>query len=317
MKNFDFVFYHKGCVDGFTAAWVAHEFLPKAELYPVAYDEPFPLNIETVAGKKVLYVDFCPTNELLKELVEACERVVILDHHVTAMNGIIDDCLPFMASDTEGYDLALEKAHINGKQALAAFDMKRSGANLTWSFFAPQSNVPSLVRYTEDYDLWRWCKPGALPESAEINAFIQSHPFDWGVWGELMKQLESPTGFELAAVTGRGILQYEDKLVQSIVAQHRFESLNVPGIGLVPVCAVNSPVLQSKVGNELAKLAKSGIGVVYNIKSGDLVEVSVRSISEVDITPITTAFGGGGHKNAGGFRIGEGSSMATGVQASL
>jgi oligoribonuclease NrnB/cAMP/cGMP phosphodiesterase (DHH superfamily) len=315
MKSFDFVFYHAGCVDGFTSAWIAREFLPKAEFYAVAYDQPFPLNVADLIGKKILYVDFCPTNGLLTDLVKVCNRVVILDHHKTSMERILDDCIPFVASDFESYDLALEKSFIGGHRALAAFDMHKSGACLTWQFFAPQSTMPELVRYTQDYDLWTWTTPDALPDSAEINAFIQSYPFEFEAWGELFNQLQDHLGRDMATAGGRAILQYEDKLVRSIVDQHRFEALNVPGVGLVPVCAVNSPVLASKVGNELAKISKSGIGVVYNIVSGDCVKVSVRSIKPVDITPIVTAFGGGGHKNAGGFTIGQGSSMATGVQA--
>lgn len=316
MKNFDIVFYHKGCVDGFTAAMIAHEHLPLAQYVAVGYEGAFPVEIKDLSEKAVLFVDFCPNDDILKALVNTCLSVVILDHHVTAMKRL-ENCLPFNAGSEIEYALAMG-THQQGtrvKLPLAAFDMKKSGARLTWEFFTGGNpKVPQIVAYTEDYDLWNWTTPEALPDSEAVNAYIQSHSFDFELYRALWSMLDTHHGLEMAASVGNGIVQFENKLVRSIVEQYRLEKVNIPGIGVIVVASVNSPVLQSKVGNELAKLSPTGIGFIYNYVSADLTKVSVRSIKEVDITPITSAFpGGGGHKNSGGFSLEKGASLATGA----
>lgn len=306
MKTFDIVFYHRGCYDGFTAAWIARTFNDAPQFVPIGYDDPFPLTSDDVAGKRVLFVDFCPQDEnTFNWLVQTALLVVVIDHHKTAMERLTGDVLVFNVGDAISYDLAIDvhrKLLPRERKALAAFDMHKCGAHMTWDFFHPGVDVPLFVQYVEDYDLWKWCKPGALPHSEVVNAFIQSHAFDYKTWSELYMQFESEAGLETAVVAGRRVLEYENKMVGTISSQARLEAITVPGIGVVEVMAVNSPVLQSKVGNDLALMAESGIGLVRNVVSPQLTKVSLRSISEVDITPILKAFGGGGHKNAGGYR---------------
>lgn len=307
MKTFDIVFYHRGCYDGFTSAWVAHTFNPAALFMPIGYDDPFPLNIEEVAGKAILFVDFCPQNdETLEFLVKTAALVVIIDHHVTSMNRLVDslNVIAFNVGDALSYDFAIDvhrKLPHESRMPVAAFDMKKCGAHMTWDFFHAGVEVPMFIRYIEDYDLWKWVEPDALPFSEVVNAFIQSHAFDYKTWSELYMQFETDAGTETAVVAGRRVLEYENKMVGTITKQARPEAINVPGVGVVQVMSVNSPVLQSKVGNDLAMMAESGIGLVRNVVSPDMAKVSLRSIKSVDITPILKAFGGGGHKNAGGY----------------
>lgn len=307
MKTFDYIFYHRGCYDGFTSAWVARTFNASAVFLPIAYDEAFPVDLSHLAGRAILFVDFCPQdNDMLDALVKACDLVVIIDHHKTAMARLVDslNVIAFNVGDALSYDFAIDvhrKLPPDGRMPVAAFDMKKCGAHMTWDFFFNGVEVPLFIRYIEDYDLWKWTKPEALPDSEVISAFIQSHAFNYGTWSELYTQFESEAGVETAVVAGRRVLEYENKMVGTITAQARPEVLIVPGHGSVPVMAVASPVLQSKVGNDLAMIAESGIGLVRNVVSPELTKVSLRSIPSVDITPILTAFGGGGHAQAGGY----------------
>jgi nanoRNase/pAp phosphatase (c-di-AMP/oligoRNAs hydrolase) len=67
---------------------------------------------------------------------------------------------------------------------------------------------------------------------------------------------------------------------------------------------VNSPILRSSVGHELAKRASFGApwGMVYRLH-GDRVDVSIYSIGELDVSRVAYEHGGGGHRNAAGFSV--------------
>lgn len=298
--DFDVVFYHKGCIDGFTSASIVRQHLPLVAIHPIGYQEPFPVEIDTLRGSDILFVDFCPDDAILDHLARICNLVVVLDHHVTAQKRCLDKCCMFVAGMEGSFEAALE-FHRNAKdaRALASFDMKKSGARLTWEFFNGTASAPRLVHYTEDYDLWK----KVLGDTNEMNAFIQSVPFDFSQYRGLHQMLETEVGCIEAVRGGAAILRYEDKLIKAMMAQARQDVITLPSGKAYKVMAVNSPVLQSRLGNDLALISPTGIGVVYNVVSPILTKVSVRSIREVDITPITTAFGGGGHKNAGGYEI--------------
>lgn len=71
------------------------------------------------------------------------------------------------------------------------------------------------------------------------------------------------------------------------------------------------PELRSELGNRLAMKSKAaglrGIGLLAYQEAGmpDLTvyKVSLRSLPEEDTTVISSAFGGGGHKNASSFLL--------------
>ena len=75
-------------------------------------------------------------------------------------------------------------------------------------------------------------------------------------------------------------------------------------LGSRRVEAVNSAVLRSIVGHELAKRAAFGEpwGLVYRLHSRR-VDVSLYSIGGLDVSRIAKEYGGGGHRNAAGFSV--------------
>ncbi len=89
-----------------------------------------------------------------------------------------------------------------------------------------------------------------------------------------------------------------------IEVQRILDSAHRVCVGSRRVEAVNSPILRSAVGHELAKRAAFGfpIGVAYRL-GGSHVDVSIYSIGDVDVSAIAAEFGGGGHRNAAGFSV--------------
>jgi nanoRNase/pAp phosphatase (c-di-AMP/oligoRNAs hydrolase) len=76
------------------------------------------------------------------------------------------------------------------------------------------------------------------------------------------------------------------------------------GIGNERIEAVNALHQRAAIGHELAKRGRYGKawGLVYRV-SGLLVDCSIYSTGELDVSAVATRFGGGGHRNAAGFSI--------------
>lgn len=186
------VLYHAECADGFGAAWALWRRFPEARFIPVKHGSPPP---EGLKGERVLIVDFSYSRDTLETMATETDRLLVLDHHITAEKALSG--LPY-----------------------AYFDMKKSGAVLAWEW-AHDHPVPWLLDYIQDKDLWTW----ALPMSREINAAVASHPFDFQLWNRFsQKELEQE---------GRAILRYEQELVNKLAGQAvlvDFQGETVPSV---------------------------------------------------------------------------------------
>lgn len=257
------VIYHKGCADGFCAAWIADRALGGADLHPAQYGDTPP----DVAGREVYVLDFSYPKEKLLAMKATAATLVVLDHHKTAQADLAD--LEF-----------------------CVFDMDSSGARLAFDFFANKVQDRArldpmfpVVAYVQDRDLWRW----VLPLSKEVSAAIASYSFDLEVW-------DAFNVVELGR-EGAAILRYQAQLVERI-ASGACEAV----IDGHEVLAVNSPVLQSEVGEKLAEGRPFG-AVWYEKGAESKVVFSLRSREGVDVSEVARSFGGGGHAAAAGFAV--------------
>lgn len=159
------VLYHASCADGFTAAWAAwRHFGDGADYLPVNHGQPPP----DVAGRRVYILDFSYRRDVLLGMAGAAFGVVVLDHHKTAL--------------AELGGLSAEANNL-----FCVFDMGKCGARLAWEYFHPGCEVPLLVKYVEDRDLWLW----AMPHSREISAAIATYPRSFAVWDHLARVIEN------------------------------------------------------------------------------------------------------------------------------
>lgn len=268
-------YYHAGCPDGFGAVWAVWRAWGYDGRY-VAHgheDEVDPLQLE---GEQVVFVDIAPSTPVLRELVEIAGELIVLDHHVSAR----DRC----AAD---FELANS---LDGSPHRVHFDLNHSGAVLAWNHFHPGEPLPDLLGYVEDQDLWNW----KLPRSEEINAAIGSYPRQFEVWDEVAAR-----PIEELAREGEPIVRANRMEVERVL-----RSAHPVAVGTRRIEAVNSQVLRSTLGHELAKRAvfDRPWGLVYRIR-GDRVDASIYSIGDLDVSRVAAEFGGGGHRNAAGFSL--------------
>jgi hypothetical protein len=268
-------FYHAGCPDGFGAAWAAWKaWGPQGEYRPRGHDDA--LRPQELAGAEVVFADIAPPNAGLRQLAREAARVLVLDHHVSALER-------FRAEP----DLAAEVA-ARGHEV--RFDLEHSGATLAWRHFHPDAPPPALLRYVEDQDLWRW----RLPDSEAVNAAIHSYPRRFEVWDELAK---APV--ERLVAEGVPIAR-----AQRIEVERALLSAHAVTVGGLRLEAVNALFLRSQIGHELASRRVHGApcGVVYRV-TGRRIDCSLYSIGDFDVSRLAARYGGGGHRNAAGFHV--------------
>lgn len=255
--------YHGNCADGFGAAWAVRKAIPSAEFFPATYQEPPP----DVTGKDVVMVDFSYKRPVLLDMASVANSIVILDHHKSAAEDLID--LP--------------------GNVIAIFDMERSGARMAWDHFFPADEPPKLIEHIEDRDLWRF----ALPGTREIQANVFSYPYDFDVWDELMA-----TDPDKLRIEGAAIERKHHKDIQELlkVTQRRMV------IGGFDVPVANLPyTLSSDAGHEMAK-GEPFAACYWDTPDGRV--FSLRSAPEgQDVSAIAKQYGGGGHRAAAGFKV--------------
>lgn len=259
--------YHGNCADGFGAAWVFKRFGEREYDFHAGVYQDSPPDVE---GREVYLVDFSYKRAVVEQMREKATRVVLIDHHKTA----IDDLAPLIES--------------KAVEALTSLD--HSGAVLAWQYLRPHDyNMPMLLRHIEDRDLWRF----ALPGTREIQANVFSYPYDFAVWDELM---DRPVA-ELIS-EGRAIERKHFKDIDELV--HVVTRRMVIGGHNVPVA--NLPyTLTSDAGHKLAK-GEAFAGCYWDTPTGRV--FSLRSQDDgLDVSEIAKQYGGGGHIHASGFRV--------------
>lgn len=258
--------YHGNCQDGFGAAWaVWKRHGDDFEYFPGTHQEPPP----DVSGRRVVIADFSYPADIMRELNASARRITIIDHHISAAKEL---------------QPMLDSGEIDG-----IFDMNQSGAMLTWEWFHPGVKPPRLLEYIQDRDLYRF----ELPFSREISSALFSHEQDFDLWDELMasdlEQLKDD-GIAIERKHRRDL----QRLIDSGVRRMRLAGVDVP--------AVNLPfTMSSDAGNLLAQ--GEPFAVSY-WETEDVVSFSLRSTEDgMDVSEIARAFGGGGHRQAAGFRL--------------
>jgi len=269
-------FYHAGCPDGFGAVWsIRGVWGERGHFIARSHDDR--VNMSECEDALVAFVDIAPAKDELQELAAVADQVVILDHHVTARDRLAGDVSLVNELEAEGH--------------LLHFDLGHSGAVLAWHHFRSNEEVPDLLRYVEDQDLWNW----ALPDSDAVNAAIASYPREFEVWDWLAKE-----PMEALAEQGKPILR-----ANRMEVERRLDHAKPVALGTRRIEAVNASTNRSQIGHELAKRAQYGEpwGLVYRVEGAE-VYGTLYSIGDVDVSKVALEYGGGGHKNASGFHVG-------------
>lgn len=291
--------YHGNCADGFGAAWSVWKALGgKVDLHAGVYQNDPP----DVAGRDVILVDFSYKRPVMEALAMRASSVLVLDHHKSAIDDLLPICVPGRARGPYGLlepkdwqhhldNVAQDICEGIPSAVYAIFDTKRSGATIAWDFFHPGQRRPELIDHIEDRDLWTF----RLPGTREIQAALFSFPYDLQRWDDLILR------GDIAALRreGEAIERKHHKDVAELVAVTR-RPMRIGG-HVVPVA--NLPyTLTSDAGHLMAE-GQPFAACYWDTPAGRV--FSLRSREEgLDVAEIAKQYGGGGHRNASGFRFG-------------
>lgn len=250
---------HHNDADGFGAAYAAWlNYSDNAHYIKVQYGKPVPEIPEGVTT--IFIVDFSYATEILDELATKY-TVVVIDHHKTAEETL---------KNRPG----------------CVFDLNKSGCVLTFEyFFGTAIEAPTILRYVQDRDLWKF----KLPHSDEINAHIYTLPEEFEVWDR----------FDLgdALYAGQAIISYRNMIIEQAVKSAVL--IEIDGHSM-PI--VNATTLISEIGKEMCKYFNTPASISYCDRLKDNIRTySLRSVGDFDVSAIAKRRGGGGHKNAAGF----------------
>ncbi|WP_256831668.1 DHHA1 domain-containing protein [Pseudomonas sp. Pse1] len=289
--------YHGNCADGFGAAWVVRQALgTDVEFVPGVYGQEPP----DVTGKNVILVDFSYKYDVLAELANKANSIIVLDHHKSAAEdlarfepfhaGIEEDTRHDDGSPLLGWKTAHTMANSqNGPAIACCFDMNRSGAMLAWDHFFPDQEPPQLLRHIEDRDLWLF----KLDGTREIQANLFSYPYDFDVWDKLMS-----ADVETLRSDGAAIERKHHKDVAELVAVTKRRLV----IGGHDVPAASLPYTLTSDAGHLMAQGEPFAACYWDTPDGR--SFSLRSTDEgLDVSEIAKQYGGGGHRNASGFRV--------------
>lgn len=270
--------FHSNCADGFGAAWAVRHALGEGVEFHAGVHQDSPPD---VTGRHVLMVDFSYKRPVLDEMARAANAILILDHHKSAAEDLAD--LPEPPDDLPGH-----RGWLPSSGMYATFDMDRSGAGITWDHFHLEPR-PALINHIEDRDLWRF----ALDGTREIQACIFSHPYDFEVWDRLMVADLAELRREGKAIERKHFKDINE-LIGVVTRRMVIGGHNVP--------MANLPyTLTSDAGHKLAQ-GEPFAGCYWDTPEGRV--FSLRSTDEgLDVSEIAKGYGGGGHRNASGFRV--------------
>lgn len=306
--------YHANCADGFGAAWVVRKFFNgEVDFHGGVYqNEPPPVQND----QPVILVDFSYKRDVMLNWAKNSHGILIIDHHKSAMEELSaeDSRITNMAGKYSGvidyerflFNCGMDRnENIPDGRIYTLFDMNRSGSGMAWDFFFPTQKRPRLIDHIEDRDLWRF----ALPLTREIQAAVFSYPYDFDIWDRLVNSFDE-FGHSSLIAEGAAIERKHHKDISELVQVFRRE-LCIGG-HWVPVA--NLPyTLTSDAGHLMCQPYASPnlqgemvtppfAACYWDTQEGRV--FSLRSIDGgMDVSEIAKQYGGGGHKNASGFRV--------------
>ena len=272
----DILVYHDDCVDGFGCVVAAEYYIENTKskrpiLYiPAKYNQE--LNID-MDDKNVIFCDFSFKKQKMEEIMKIAKNILVLDHHKTAISELehMSDCNKVL-------------------------DVNHSGAYITWVYFNGADNVPLLLQYIQDNDIWK----KNMSHTEEISSYLAHIPKNIQHYYPLLNNKILLAKIKI----GTEILDSETRDINKILKDCYTKKFTINKkiyTAAVLYCPIRK--YKSKLGSMmLSMFAQCDFSIIYDYDElCGKTYTSLRSEnSRTDVSEIAVLYGGGGHRNAAG-----------------
>lgn len=268
-----FCYFHSDDLDGWSSSAIVNKKHKNddIEFYGYNYED----DIKLVKGYDIVYmVDCSTTSENMKFLINNNKKFVWIDHHEKKIWQVIED----INDDILG---------------LRDKTNQHSACVLTWKYLYKNKPVPTILKYIEDVDLWKWEMKNtdeittSLDLDCKTERDMLEKYLDNDVWNSVINIIIE-NGIKYINMRKQQIKQIMKNVV--FVSWEGFRT-----------AVVNTPIHKSHTGDAiLKKYMNINIVLIWSYNK-DTVSCSLRS-SDVDVSKIADKYGGGGHRLASGFR---------------
>ena len=268
-----FCYFHNDDLDGWSSSAIVsvkHK-NDEIEFYGYNYEN----GIKLVKGYDIVYmVDCSTTSENMKFLIENNKKFIWIDHHAKK----IWDTYKLLGSDIEG---------------IRDTGNNNSACVLTWKYLYPKKPVPTILKYIEDVDLWKW----KMKQTDEITTSLD---LDCKKDREMLKKfLDEKVWNSVINIIIENGKKYVNMRTQQI--KEIMENVIVVNWIGYRTAVINTPIHKSHTGDAiLRKNIEIDIVLIWSFGK-NTVNCSLRS-RDINVSEIADKYGGGGHRLASGFR---------------
>lgn len=325
------VFFHAPCPDGSCAAWLASKRFPRADLVGVQYGPPVEVDGNSITvkvegggraafglkGVDVFMLDWTPPRptETLAAVARVAQSLFVFDHHESALRELDGPKKVWYEAEQ------ISRGNFPDtppRYPYLILDKTRSGAGIALDVFFPgfrdlwkeevrqsqkldgrflpthektDGHMTAIALLIEDRDLWRFDLPGAREVAAYLDcAGASNGPAKFDALPDIADM----------RAEGAAMLRYQAALVDRIAGKATVCQWAEGGL-----LVVNSPVLQSEVGEALYRRAPAPLkaAAVWH-EDAEKTVVSLRSLlGGLDCAAAAKARGGGGHERSASFAV--------------
>lgn len=291
--KYDYVIYHKNCLDGFSGFFIltlTGLISNKALIYP---DNPYATAVPPgIDNKNVIIIDVAYKQSILETIFSKSKSTIFIDHHET-----IRDSTTHLTTNTKY------------KHHKIIYDGNESGVSLVWKHFFPNKKMPKFVKYIKDNDIGKWKYNETLPFVSALDVLYKTEPSRSNLkqWKKLMNDSEIKKLIKIGTIYN----QYKEHLMNMHYKRYSRESFpsekiynenptlfTKPGQYIVALYCGNGCPTSSLLGKKLVNDVKCDFAILWTYHMDEKKFVLTFRSKSVDVGKIATFFGGGGHKLA-------------------
>lgn len=302
------IFYHEKahgvpCPDGLAAAYVARKKYPGATIVGCCYDDE-PMGILPVVepNDRLIIVDFSFTRKTLDMWAKQGVGILLIDHHKTALEHLCN-VVP-KGPQPDSFIRSYTRDRPSGGKCAQTyiFDMNKCGAVLTWEYFFPENPVPYFLKLIQDRDLWQKRMLGG----EEILTAIARFGWSFDLFDALVKLHDFPDFHALFTIGEQLLAPKREAIAKAcdrVILRSYKEFDEVPVVQLAK--DGSEDLYASDICEHLYKKVCPDADWVAAIRSDGTWELrsdKYKPSGGFDVSQIAKAAGGGGHRNAAGFK---------------